>query len=161
MNFKPAAKAEMLIRKPVAEVFEAFVDPAITTRFWFSESSGRLDEKDKVIWQWGTFQLSVEVQVKALEKDRRILIEWTHDKPTSVEWTFTNLDGSTFVSVVNTGFEGTDEEILNSVVDATEGFALVLVGCKAWLEHGLILNLISDRFPEALPAATDRRAARV
>jgi hypothetical protein len=27
----PVAKAEMLIRKPVAEVFEAFIDPAITT----------------------------------------------------------------------------------------------------------------------------------
>ena len=35
------AKAEMLIRKPVAEVFEAFVDPAITTQFWFTKSSGR------------------------------------------------------------------------------------------------------------------------
>jgi len=39
----PIAKAQMLIRKPVAEVFEAFVDPAITTKFWFTESSGRLE----------------------------------------------------------------------------------------------------------------------
>jgi uncharacterized protein YndB with AHSA1/START domain len=30
------AGAGMLIRKPVAEVFEAIVDPAITSRFWFS-----------------------------------------------------------------------------------------------------------------------------
>ena len=37
------AKAEMLIRKPVAEVFEAFVDPAITSRFWFTRGSGRLE----------------------------------------------------------------------------------------------------------------------
>lgn len=33
----PVAKAEMLIRRPVAEVFEAFVDPAITSRFWVYE----------------------------------------------------------------------------------------------------------------------------
>jgi len=26
----PIAKAQMLIRKPVAEVFEAFVDPAVS-----------------------------------------------------------------------------------------------------------------------------------
>jgi len=38
----------MLIRKLVAEVFEAFVDPAITTRFWFTKGSGRL-EKGKQI----------------------------------------------------------------------------------------------------------------
>ncbi len=35
-------KTEMLIRKPVAEVFEAFVDPEVTTKFWFAKSSGRL-----------------------------------------------------------------------------------------------------------------------
>jgi uncharacterized protein YndB with AHSA1/START domain len=30
----PVAETEMLVRKPVAEVFEAFVDPWITTQFW-------------------------------------------------------------------------------------------------------------------------------
>ena len=39
----PVAKAEMLIRKPVVEVFEAFVNPAVTTRFWFTKSSGRVE----------------------------------------------------------------------------------------------------------------------
>jgi hypothetical protein len=32
----------MLIRRPVEEVFNAFVDPTVTTRFWFSRSSGQL-----------------------------------------------------------------------------------------------------------------------
>jgi uncharacterized protein YndB with AHSA1/START domain len=35
-------KAEMLIRKPVAEVFEAFINPEITSKFWFTSGSGRL-----------------------------------------------------------------------------------------------------------------------
>ncbi len=30
----------MLIRKPVAEVFEAFVNPDITSKFWFTKGSG-------------------------------------------------------------------------------------------------------------------------
>ena len=33
MKHSLIAKAEMLIRKPVAEVFEAFVNPAITSKF--------------------------------------------------------------------------------------------------------------------------------
>ncbi|PXZ70790.1 polyketide cyclase, partial [Pseudomonas aeruginosa] len=37
------AKAEMLIRRPIAEVFEAFVDPAITARFWYSRGDARLE----------------------------------------------------------------------------------------------------------------------
>ena len=38
----PVAHAQMLIRNPVAQVFEAFVDPAVTSRFWFTKGSGRL-----------------------------------------------------------------------------------------------------------------------
>ncbi|EHK53368.1 activator of Hsp90 ATPase 1 family protein [Mesorhizobium alhagi CCNWXJ12-2] len=36
----------MLIRKPVEEVFEAIVNPDITTKFWFSKGSGRLETGD-------------------------------------------------------------------------------------------------------------------
>ena len=38
----PVARPQMLIRKPVAEVFEAFVDPAVTSKFWFTKGSERL-----------------------------------------------------------------------------------------------------------------------
>jgi uncharacterized protein YndB with AHSA1/START domain len=50
-KFAPVAKAEMRIRRPVAEVFEAFVDPAVTTRFWFTKSSGRLEAGKQVQWE--------------------------------------------------------------------------------------------------------------
>jgi uncharacterized protein YndB with AHSA1/START domain len=40
---QPVAQAEMLIRKPVAEVFEAFGNPVITSKFWFTKESGRLE----------------------------------------------------------------------------------------------------------------------
>jgi hypothetical protein len=33
----PITKTGMLVRKPVADVFEAFVNPDITTKFWFHQ----------------------------------------------------------------------------------------------------------------------------
>ena len=33
------AKTEMLIRKPIADVFEAFTNPAVTSKFWFSAAA--------------------------------------------------------------------------------------------------------------------------
>ena len=35
----PITKTGMLIRKPIADVFEAFVNPDITTRFWFTKAA--------------------------------------------------------------------------------------------------------------------------
>lgn len=64
----------MLIRKPVAEVFEAFVDPAITSRFWFTKGSGRLEDGKEVRWDWEMYGFSMQVKVKAVEKNARILI---------------------------------------------------------------------------------------
>ena len=146
----PIAKTEMLIRKPVSEVFEAFVNPAITSKFWFTKSSGRLQAGKQVRWDWEMYGHTVQVIVKAIEENNRILIEWEgYGTPTTVEWAFTSRsDNTTFVSVTNTGFSGDGDEVVKQALDSTEGFVLVLAGLKALLEHSINLNLISDRFPD-------------
>jgi uncharacterized protein YndB with AHSA1/START domain len=147
----PVANAAMLIRKPVAEVFEAFVNPAITTRFWFTKGSGRLAAGQQVKWDWEMYNVSVQVKVKAIEQNARILIEWSSQghPPTTVEWVFTAQPvGTTLVNVTNKGFQGSDDEVVQQALDSTGGFALVLAGAKAFLEHNLELNLVRDRFPE-------------
>ncbi|MFN7136600.1 MAG: SRPBCC family protein [Thermomonas sp.] len=138
------ARASMLIRRPVAEVFNAFVDPAITTKFWFSRASGRLNPGATVTWYWDHYGVSGEVTVTALEPNRRLAIAW----PTPVEWTFTPREEGTFVSIVASGFTGTDDEQAAQALDSTEGFNLVIAGCKAWLEHGVELRLVNDKHPD-------------
>src|SRR5204862_4388792 len=102
----PIAKTEMLIRKPVSEVFEAFVNPDITSRFWFTKGSGRLEVGKQIRWDWEMYSHSVEVEVKAIEENKRILIEWgAYGARTTVEWIFTSRpDNTTLVSVTNSGF---------------------------------------------------------
>ncbi|WP_431211735.1 SRPBCC domain-containing protein [Puia sp. P3] len=51
--YDPTGSTGMLIRRPVAEVFGAFVDPAVTTKFWFTKSTGRLEAGKEVVWTWG------------------------------------------------------------------------------------------------------------
>jgi uncharacterized protein YndB with AHSA1/START domain len=147
LTHDPVAKAEMLIRKPVAEVFEAFIDPAITSKFWFTKSSGRLEPGKHLQWDWETHHVSVQIDVKVVEHHRRILLEWSaYGAPTTVEWMFTpRADNTTFVSVTNAGFTGDGDEIVSQAIGSTEGFALVLAGLKALLEHNTILNLVADR----------------
>ena len=60
----PVTKTGMLIRKPLAEVFEAFINPDITTKFWFTKSSGRLEDGKQVQWDWEMYEISIPVSVK-------------------------------------------------------------------------------------------------
>jgi uncharacterized protein YndB with AHSA1/START domain len=145
----PVAKAEMLIRRPVAEVFEAFVNPAITTQFWFTKSSGRLEAGKRVQWDWEMYDVSMPIVVKSLDAHRRLVIEWPgEDSPTTVAWTFTrHADDATFVSISHTGFTGDGDQIVQQAIESTEGFTLVLAGLKALLEHRVRLDLVGDRFP--------------
>ena len=146
----PIAETGMLIRKPVSEVFEAFVNPAITSQFWFTKSSGRSQEGKQIRWDWEMYNHSIQVSVKTIEENKRILIEWgAYGTPTSVEWVFTSRsDNTTFVSVTNSGFRGDGGEVVKHALDSTGGFALLLAGAKAFLEHNITLNLIADRFPD-------------
>ena len=148
----PVAKAEMLIRRPAAEVFEAFIDPGITSKFWFTRGSGRLEPGKQVRWDWEMYDVSADVQVRAIEQNRRILIEWSaSDAPTTVEWLFTpRPDDTTLVSVTDSGFGGDGDAMVRQAIGSTEGFSLVLAGLKALLEHDIILNLVPDRFPDRL-----------
>lgn len=147
MQKPPIAKAELLIRRPVSEVFEAFVNPDIITKFWFDRSTGRLVSGAIVRWHWELLNASAEVRVKEIEENVRILIEWDEENPTTVEWTFwPRSESKTYVRVVNAGFAGTGDEIVGQALESTGGFALVLAAAKAYLEHGIALNIVADRF---------------
>jgi uncharacterized protein YndB with AHSA1/START domain len=148
----PIAKTGMLIRKPVADVFEAFVNPDITTKFWFTKSSGRLEVGKQVQWEWEMYGISVPVTAKAIEPNKRIVIEWPgYGGPTTVEWIFApQEDGTTFVSITNAGFTGEGDELVKQATDSTQGFSLVLAGLKALLEHNVKLNLVADRYPKGI-----------
>lgn len=158
----PVAKAQLLIRKPVAQVFEALLDPAITSRFWFSKGSGRLETGKRIRWDWEMYGVHTEVDVKAIETNKRILIEWNGpENPTSVEWTFEDKgNDTTFIVVKNWGFKGDDNEIVAQVIDSTGGFTFLIAALKVFLEHGIEPNFVVDHAPDALVKGwTSHRAA--
>jgi uncharacterized protein YndB with AHSA1/START domain len=142
------AEAKMLIRKPVAAVFEAFIDPALTKNFWFTKSSGKLEVNKKVTWEWEMYNISTPVTVKEILKDKIITIEWG-EPSTTVDFVFKSLSGdSTYVEIKHYGFKKTGDELLAAIRDSTGGFTTVLDGLKAFLEHNINLNLIADKYPK-------------
>jgi len=145
----PLVKTQMLIRKPVEDVFNAFLNPAITRKFWFTKSTGPLEAGKHVRWEWEMYGVSAEVHVKAIEPNRRILIEW-NDPPLPVEWLFTSRpDNTTLLSISNWDFRGSDDEVVKQAIDSMGGFSFVLAGLKALLEHNVALNLVADHYPDA------------
>ena len=144
-------KAAMLIRKPASEVFEAITNPAITTRFWFTKSTGRLAKDARVRWDWEMYGVSAQVRVLEIEPNKLVRIEWWDENQaaTTVEWLLApRSNNTTYVSIVQRGFKGSQDEIVSQAIDSTGGFSFHLAGMKAVLEHNINLNLIADHHPK-------------
>ena len=132
----------MLIRRPAGEVFRAFVEPEMLTRFWLEHASAPLAKGAEVTWAFLVPGAVATLKVTAFEPSRRIAFDWPDG--IKVEITFeAGPRNSTKVSVKSTGFQGKDGEA--AVVDTTEGFTIVLCDLKTLLESGKSAGLVKDK----------------
>jgi uncharacterized protein YndB with AHSA1/START domain/DNA-binding transcriptional ArsR family regulator len=152
----PDVEVGMLVRRPRNEVFQAFVDPSITSTFWFTKSSGRMTPGADLQWDWEMYDVSAKVRVHEVEDNSHIRFEWGDDwgddKATTVEVRFTPRgNDATYVEVTETGLAGeSGDEIASLVAGSTSGFTIVLCALKALLEHDVVLTAVRDRFPDGL-----------
>jgi len=141
-------KAEMLIRRPVEDVYEAFANPEQTTKFWFTRSSGRLEAGREIRWDWEMYGVSDRVCVLEAEKNKKLRLRWSDGSET--EWTFVDRpDRTTFVSIATSGYAEDGSRLIDRAIDDMGGYTIVLCGAKAYLEHNVILNLVADKAPDA------------
>ena len=115
--------------------------PAITG-VWGLEAGAR------VRWTWEMYGVSAEVKALKVIPGKLISTQWG-DPATTVDYVFTDMGrGNTYVVIRNYGFKQTGDELIRVLRDNTAGFTSVLDGLKAWLEHGIRLNLVADKFPD-------------
>ena len=92
------------------------------------------------------------VSVKKIIPNKTIVIEWGEGQDHSlVTWDFDTItEKDTYVTITNAELKGQGDELTHLLIDTTGGFTMVLAGLKAWLEHGIQLNLVGDKFPKEL-----------
>ncbi|NGN64700.1 polyketide cyclase [Streptomyces sp. A7024] len=149
MTHPPVAYACMLVRTPAETAFRAFADPAVTTRFWYSKSSGPLVAGASLRWEWETYGAAADVWVEEVREPELIRFAWGNaERPTVVEVRFTGRGAdATFVEVRETGFMGSGAEVVSWLNDTVGGFTTALCAMKAWLEHGIELGAVPDHHP--------------
>jgi uncharacterized protein YndB with AHSA1/START domain len=135
---KLIAKATLQIQKPIEEVFEGIVNPAMMTKYFISESSGRLETGKEVLWKFPEFADSFPVRDIKIETNRSVSFVW--DEGTTVTIALEAFsDKSTVVKVTTSGKEY-NEANLKWVIGNTEGWANFLACMKAYLEYGIQLR---------------------
>ncbi|HEV7306947.1 SRPBCC domain-containing protein [Ensifer sp.] len=132
------------IDRPVAEVFDAVVNPDQLSRYFVTLGgiSGPLVAGATVIW-WG----EVPIIVEEVAANERIVLRWDAmvgkgEEPykTRVEMRFQPLeDGATMVTIAENGWRENEQGQKSSYINC-EGWSQMLACMKAWLEHGINLR---------------------
>ena len=136
------ARATMLIRRPVNEVFNAFVDPSTLTKFWLEASSGPLAAGARVTWNFMVPGATEVVTVTAFERPEHIEFAWSDGVQVKLHFE-ARVGETTRVEVRVSGFAQKNQ--LEQAINATEGFSIVLCDLKTLLETGRSANLVRDK----------------
>ena len=139
------------IAKPVAEVFEAVVNPDRLSQYFATGGArGRLEPGATVYWDFHDFPGEFPVEVVEVENNRRIVFKWaaadsagpeSAGYDTIVTMTFEPLeDGRTLVSISESGWRETPEG-LKACLGNSQGWTQMLCSLKVWIEHGIRLRM--------------------
>lgn len=142
------AQAKIIVRAPPAQVFDAFINPAKMRLFWFQRKDSGLKENATVTFYIGdgADAFGFPARVIALKPNSLIHIRWGEEgSTTEVRWTLEATGQSdTILTIEESGFTGTEAEIIARALDSTGGFNQVIVAAKALIEHDAVINLIGD-----------------
>ena len=133
------AKASQLINCQPREAFDAFVDPERITQFWLSASSGPLSKSAKVTWHFMVPGAVDTITVTEFEPAALIAFNWSDGSNTRLEFSAHSSE-MTKVSVEAQGSAGDD--LVEQIVNTTEGFSIVLCDLKTLIESGKSANLV-------------------
>jgi uncharacterized protein YndB with AHSA1/START domain len=133
----PKVNVGMLVRRRPDEVLEALADPSVTTRFWYTKSTGRMAEGAELTWAWDMYDVSARIWVEEVRPGELIRFRWDgYDPahPTTVRFEFGPYPGgTTYLRITETGF------------------TFLLSALKAALEHDITLRVTMDAHPPDLP----------
>lgn len=139
----PVAVAELLIRKPAAEIYRAFVEPEQLAKFWLARASGPLEAGKTVEWDFlveGAYAEATATELLPGEK-----LAWKWNDGSRVEIFLVEIEHGTVVRVENSGFAGSEEEAMATAVESTQGFTIVLCDLKLLLETGTSPGLTREK----------------
>jgi uncharacterized protein YndB with AHSA1/START domain len=133
---------KIMIRKPAAAVFEAFVDPQQIGKFWFSSSSERWEKGKTITLRYEEYGAQGDIKILDIIPNERITFAWVYGaedhvvtialKPTA--------DAGTIVEITEEGFAEGEERLLESMLDNKEGWVYMLTCLKGYLEYGADLR---------------------
>jgi uncharacterized protein YndB with AHSA1/START domain len=132
------------IARPVAEVFDAVYNPTkLSGYFTTGGASAPLVEGSTVTWDFADFPGAFPVQVRKVERDRLIELEWKAndgDYTTRTRLEFEPLEGNATLVRISEGKWTETQQGLDASYGNCMGWTQMLCAMKLYVERGINLR---------------------
>lgn len=135
------AKVQLGILKPAEEIFDAIVNPDKMTKYFISESTGKMESGKTLTWKWTDYVGEHEIKVGKIEQDKVVSFEWNGSGLNCVVVITLESKGEnkTLVKITESDWPA-DYKGANQCMGQVEGWTHFLLCMKAYLEYGIDLR---------------------
>lgn len=131
------------IQKPVAQVFDAVVNPQKLSGYFTKSASAPLQEGKQAFWSFPEFPDEFPVNVRKVVPNSLIQLEWEAMEGgyfTHVEMKFKEIEPSTtLITISESGWRQDEKGVKSSYLNCS-GWMHMMCCMKAYLEHGINLR---------------------
>ena len=129
------------IAKPVADVFEAIVNPNHMVNYFVTEASGPMEKGANLCLTFGDVGVSCDIKVIGIKKNEQITFTWpTGEKDTTVNISLLAIDDNLTEVTANESGWDLDEDGVKKALGQTQGWTDMLLCLKAYLEFNINLR---------------------
>ncbi len=132
------SSASIQIQKSIEEVYEGIVNPEIMTKYFISESNGRLETGQDLLWKFPEFDERFPITEVVVVENTSVSFKWDPDTQVQI-----HLEAYNSTSTVVNLTEGSKEyspDNLAWLISNTGGWSNFLACLKAYLEYGVQLR---------------------
>jgi len=129
------------VLKPVAEVFQAIVNPDKLSKYFVSNASAPLAAGQQVTWTFADVDVELSPEVEVVERNSRIVFTWeASGQKARVEIELSRYDErSTKIHIVESAFPMSEEGVQRALQQA-KGWTDFIDCMRAYLEFGVRLR---------------------
>jgi len=134
-------KVSDIIMQPLSLVYKSVIEPEKITKYFVSNSSGKLIEGAKIEWEFKDYNVIIKVNVIEIIENEKIMFNWeVSGKKSQITMLFFLQDKNKTKMEIREDLFEENEEGIAKAMQQTQGWTDFICSLKAYLYTGINLR---------------------
>jgi len=136
-KISPTVTKQLLIRRPVEEVFQSMMDAKQISRLWLANAHGPLQEGEDYTWMWPELEESLTIRIIKIIPNQLISTLW-QDTQLTIDYEFVEVTPeTTYVTFTAYNFKEIGENLVRAITAQDSMLRIALHELELYLTQSI------------------------